>query len=170
MKKTTQSLMTAAMFAAAAASSFRAAAAEEGLMNRTTTQNAPLYGPPPVELALGDMNEDKQLDARDLSVLKKMIMDSRGQITLDELGDPDGNGMVQIWSWGSSPITSSIYVGDVNQDLNIDKKDVEALVRMLTGKPEENEEEETDPIVTTTTTVMESEMTQTSYGPPPAWK
>ena len=139
-------------------------------MQKTALQMAPLYGPPPVELALGDINEDKEVDARDLTLLKQMVLDSRGQIALDELGDPDGNGFVQIWSWGDSPIRSSIYVGDLNQDYLINKDDVKALIRQLTGKPEE-EEEETEPAVTTMTTIIsETEMTQTAYGPPPAWK
>ena len=170
MKQSLHALLTSAMFAAAATSSFSAGAAEAALMQKTERTDQLLYGPPPESIALGDINDDKQLDVRDLALLKRMVINSRGQIALDEVGDPDGDGFVQIWSWGDSTLKDSIYVGDLNQDQLINKEDVKALVRLLTGKPEE-EKAETEPVVTTTTTtVMESEMTQTSYGPPPAWK
>ena len=60
--------------------------------------------------------------------------------------------------------------GDINQDGTIDKKDVQALIRLLTGKPEEDEKETTVP-----TTLIDTDVTTTSrwmttlYGPPRAW-
>ncbi|MBR5363795.1 MAG: dockerin type I repeat-containing protein [Oscillospiraceae bacterium] len=138
MKKSIQSILTAAMFTAAATSSLNASAAEAQLMQKTAEPENVLYGPPWVFAESGDMNYDFQLDVRDVTHLKQIILEER------------------------SPQQSDTYLGDVNGDGSIDKEDVKALIRKLTGKPED-EEEVTEPIVSTITTM------QTAYGPPPVW-
>ena len=93
-----------------------------------------------------DVNADEIIDARDVSMLKRDIL--------------NGN---------------SFYGNDINQDGVINKEDVKALIRLLTGKPEDEDEpittdirDQNNPAVTSVTTT--AEFIQTSYGPPPAWK
>ncbi|MBQ9907471.1 MAG: hypothetical protein IJM46_11955, partial [Oscillospiraceae bacterium] len=114
---------------------------------------AALYGPPWVFAENGDMNYDFQLDVRDVTHLKQIILEER------------------------SPQQSDTYLGDVNGDGSIDKADVQELIRKLTGKPE-NEEEQTETTETTTTSESMTTTTHTTttweypvlmYGPPRAW-
>ena len=164
MKKSLQSIMTAAMFAAATSTAVNASAAEASLMNQTYSPDQLLYGPPPRDCVLGDMNLDGEIDVRDLSALKKVILSTEEhKYQLNDYGDPDGDGWLTIWG-GSGFGTNAI--GDLNQDMVVDKADVQEMIRRLTGAPKD----EDDPIVTTMTVETEVEtMTQTSYGPPPAW-
>ena len=157
MKKSLQSIMTAAMFAAATSTAVNASAAEASLMNQTYSPDQLLYGPPPRDCVLGDMNLDGEIDVRDLSALKKVILSTEEhKYRLNDYGDPDGDGS----GFGTNAI------GDLNQDMVVDKADVQEMIRRLTGAPKD----EDDPIVTTMTVETEVEtMTQTSYGPPPAW-
>lgn len=114
------------------------------------TYPMPLYGPPSVLFNAADMNMDKQLDARDLSKLKQMLL----------------NGYTEV-SWGQ--------LGDLDGDHQITKNDIKILQRELTGKPEDEEEENDEtrynPVTTTTTTTTTRriETVQPVYGPPPAW-
>ena len=151
MKKTLQSLMTAAMFTAAATSSLSASAAEQSFMQKTAGPEAALYGPPWVFAEKGDMNYDSVLDARDLSWLKQIVLEER------------------------DPQQSDTFLGDVNGDGTIDKEDIKVLIRKLTGKPED-EEEQTETTDTTATTESYTTTTETTwdypvlmYGPPRAW-
>ena len=152
MKKTIQTLATAAMFAAAAVSSLSVSAQESELMEKAAQPMAPLYGPPWVFAEKGDMNYDHSFDARDLTLLKQVILEER------------------------SPQQSDEFLGDVNLDGAIDKDDVKELIRQLTGKPEDEEEQTqttntTDVTDTTTTTLTttETEYPVSLYGPPRAW-
>lgn len=104
-----------------------------GVTVTTTTEPLMLDGDVPVFSEPGDLNMDGSHDVRDLSLLKQYLLTNQSQ------------GIVDI-------------TGDVNFDGSIDKEDVKALIRLLTGKPEDEE----DPIITTTTTA-------TLYGPPPAY-
>ena len=152
MKKTKQTLATAAMFAAAAVSSLSVSAQESELMAKTAQPTAVLYGPPWVFAEKGDMNYDHSFDARDVSLLKQVILEER------------------------SPKQSDEFLGDVNLDGAIDKDDVKELIRQLTGKPEDEEEQTqttdttgvTDTTITTLTTT-ETEYPVSLYGPTRAW-
>ena len=206
MKKTLQSVMTAAMFAAAATAALgtmenagRAEAMAAVLENQTVfTTTATLYGPPPVEYTdeetndceridttttettttveilygppsvlfkHGDLNFDRQFDARDLTLLKKEVL--RYQEYLKE--NPDSDITLEEYIWDSDRL-------DVNYDGKIDKEDIKALRRKLTGKSKEQEEAEeregqetTTAITTTATTLTTTITTMTSaplYGPP----
>ena len=112
----------------------------------------PAYGPPWMFAAPGDLNYDFSLDARDLTLLKRYLLSGK----MDD---------------------ASYRLANVNGDGEIDKKDVKELIRMLTGKPED----EDDPDVTTTaatqTATTETVTTTTDpywnvpvplYGPPSA--
>ena len=179
MKKTMHSLLTAAMFTAAATSSFRASGAEAALMQKTERTDQLLYGPAPVTLALGDMNWDREVDARDLTVLKQKILANDGVIQRSARCDPDGDGWAVIF--GASGF-SLLDLGDLNQDMKLDKEDIGIMVRLLTGKPEDEDEikensEKIETTVTTETTRNRETLTTTTwdwdivvplYGPPPA--
>ena len=143
MKKTKQTLATAAMFAAAAVSSLSVSAQESELMEKAAQPMAPLYGPPWVFAEKGDMNYDHSFDARDLTLLKQVILEER------------------------SPQQSDVFLGDVNLDGAIDKDDVKELIRQLTGKPDEPEE--TDVTVLSTDTTIPTTTTVPLYGPPAAY-
>lgn len=119
-----------------------------GTVTTPTTTTAPdpvvLAGDAPV--IEGDKNYDGSIDARDVSLLKQDILNGRKSGT-----------------------------DDINHDGVINKEDVKALIRLLTGKPEDEDEpittditDQNNPAVTSVTTT--TELIQTSYGPPPAWK
>ena len=125
---------------------------EGDIMVETTTDPFELMtgGIVPAYHEPGDLNRDGSLDARDLSLLKQyLLMQSTGSGYLYE-------------------------TGDVNQDDKYDKEDVKALIRLLTGKPEdEDEPPETTPVtteelITSMTTIKTT--TCPLYGPPPAWE
>lgn len=114
-----------------------------GVTVTTTTEPLMLDGDAPVFSEPGDLNMDGSHDVRDLSLLKQYLLTNQSQ------------GIVDI-------------TGDVNFDGSIDKEDVKALIRLLTGKPEDEE----DPIITTvptSSTTFPTTSTATLYGPPPAY-
>ena len=91
------------------------------------------------------------LNAADLTVLKRAILDG---IRTDEI----------------------LHLGDINSDGTIDKKDVKELIRQLTGKPEDEEEQtqttDTTGVTDTTNTTITTTSTEypvLMYGPPRAW-
>lgn len=102
----------------------------------------PAYGPPWIFAETGDLNYDGVLNAADLSLLKRAILDG---IRTDEI----------------------LHLGDTNSDGTIDKKDVRELIRQLTGKPDEPEE--TDVTVLSTDTTIPTTSTVPLYGPPAAY-
>ncbi len=107
----------------------------------------PAYGPPWMFAEPGDLNYDFTLDARDLTLLKRYLLEGEINDRIDRLAN-------------------------VNQDGKIDKEDVKELIRRLTGRPEDEElpEETTTAVVTDTTT--DTTITTTVmplYGPPSAW-
>ena len=107
----------------------------------------PAYGPPWMFAEPGDLNYDFKLDARDLTLLKRYLLEGEINDRIDRLAN-------------------------VNQDGKIDKEDVKELIRRLTGRPEDEElpEETTTAVVTDTTT--DTTITTTVmplYGPPSAW-
>ncbi len=120
---------------------------EEWLMTTTSRQNTTvvLYGPPWVFYDQGDLNMDNNLDARDLSLLKAYLLSQ----------DPDVDQDFRTFHNGRELYPERL--GDFNSDGKVDKEDVKAMVRELTGKPE-NEE----PIVTTTTTTQPKPGTTTA--------
>jgi len=122
-----------------------------------TTQPMPLYGPPPMP---GDINNDISVDVRDLSLAKRMI----GEFLK---GDP----LFSLSYFERERL-------DFNNDGVVNKEDIKALERYLTGKPEDEddpsetdtEENGTTTFTTATTTVTETtdiyEVPQPDYGPP----
>ena len=144
MKKSIQSILTAAMFTAAATSSLSASAAEQALMQKTAGPEAALYGPPWVFAEKGDMNYDFQFDVRDVTHLKQIILEER---------DPQqGDG--------------SIDKADV-QEL------IRKLTGKPENEEEQTETTETtttsESMTSTTHTTTTWEYPVLMYGPPRAW-
>ena len=114
----------------------------------------PAYGPPWMFAEPGDLNYDFQLDARDLTLLKRYLLEGEINDHIDRLAN-------------------------VNHDGKIDKEDVKELIRKLTGKPEDEEEPDVTTTATTATTqTADTETTTTDpwenyplplYGPPAAY-
>ena len=149
-------------------------------MQKTERTDQVLYGPPPRDCVLGDMNMDNCLDARDLAKLKQIIIEHDGPIHLSKLGDPDGDGWITVSVWDEIGI---YHPGDLNQDLEVNKDDVKALIQKLTGKPvkpDEQQDDDKEKIVTTVTTEETGKLSTIPttyrdwdivvplYGPPPA--
>ena len=103
-----------------------------------------LSGEAPFYNEPGDVNMNGCIDVHDLTLLKQYLLSNR--------------------NYGISE------TDDVNQDGKIDKEDVKALLRLLTGKPEDEDEKSTtanSDLMTTTTTLGTT--TCPLYGPPPAY-
>lgn len=111
----------------------------------TTTTEVQLGGDiAPIE---GDLNYDYRVDAKDLSGLKRAILEGERYN----------------------------YYHDINGDGVVDKEDVKALRRMLTGKSKEEEDAEeaqttttavTDETILTELTTMTETIPAPLYGPP----
>lgn len=118
----------------------------------TAEQEVELAGEPVIFSEKGDLNFDGSIDARDLTILKQFLL-----YQLDGVG-------------------FSNRTIDINEDGSVNKKDVKALIRLLTGRPEEEDGEETQvttlptmPPLPETTTDVTSPTYMVLYGPPPAW-
>lgn len=113
----------------------------------TTTEPEELVTPgeAPLYHEPGDPDYNGSIDARDLTLLKQYLLSNK--------------------AYG---IDAETY--DVNMDGDINREDVKALLRLLTGKPEDEGETtstDTSDQMTTTTTLGTS--TCPLYGPPPAY-
>ena len=126
---------------------------DETAVTTTETMVAPVYGPPYVLFEKGDLNGDRILNAKDLTLLKRAVLYDN----LDSLWRP---------------------LGDLNYDGAVDKKDVKELIRRLTGAPEEDPEETDVTTTGTDATVPPRPETTTDpywdypmplYGPPTAY-
>lgn len=119
-----------------------------------------LYGPPSFLYEHGDLNTDRKFDARDLTLLKQELL--RYQRYLKE--NPESNITIDEYIWDSARL-------DVNDDGKIDKEDIKALRRMLTGKSKEQEdaEEHAGEETTTTPTTTMTSTTTTFSGPTQTW-
>ena len=115
--------------------------------------NAPLYGPPWVLFEEGDINYDKKLNAADLSLLKRAVLND----SYDE---------------------ATRRLGDLNEDGKLDKADVKEMIRRLTGAPEKDPDETDVTTTATDATVPPRPETTTDpyldipmplYGPPTAY-
>ena len=115
--------------------------------------NAPLYGPPWVLFEKGDINYDKKLNAADLSLLKRAVLND----SYDE---------------------ATRRLGDLNEDGKLDKADVKEMIRRLTGAPEKDPDETDVTTTATDATVPPRSETTTDpyldipmplYGPPTAY-
>ena len=129
----------------------------EATLTTTTDVTAeiqqPVYGPPYVLFEKGDLNGDRVLNAKDLTLLKRAVLYDN----LDSFWRP---------------------LGDLNDDGAVDKKDVKELIRRLTGAPEEDPEE-TDVTTTGTDATVPPRLETTTdpywdypmplYGPPTAY-
>ena len=99
----------------------------------------------------GDFDNNGSFDARDLTLLKRYLLSNKT-------------------TQGSSVMADIDLNGEVN------KKDVEALLRLLTGKPEEEDqpfaetEMTTQPTAPITTTDVTRPTYMVLYGPPAAWE
>ena len=146
MKKTAQTMLTAAAFAAAlglaspdpSAAQITALAEDAGLtsITGTTTQTVygpppgwtettittpepqPAYGPPPSYWKDGDLTRDNHLDARDLSLMLRETKISENDAAYD---------------WFNREIA------DMNDDHNVDEKDVKQLQNFLTRRSQVEE-------------------------------
>ena len=126
---------------------------DETAVTTTETMVAPVYGPPYVLFEKGDLNGDRILNAKDLTLLKRAVLYDN----LDSFWRP---------------------LGDLNDDGAVDKKDVKELIRRLTGAPEEDPDETDVTTTGTDATVPPRPETTTDpywdypmplYGPPSAW-
>ena len=154
MKKTMQSIMTAAAFAAAMGSVTAGTVNAIGNASTIPTSEiefdpsaqkfSPLYGPPEVLLPKGDVNMDANVDIFDLIIMKRSILSG------EELG------------------YSSLKLADVNGDGEFNIADVVSMQHFLNGSETyyvKYSDEELG--LTTTTTISDIEnCIQTSYGPP----
>lgn len=169
MKKSLHSILTAAMFAAAVTTSLgepsvnaqtNAVPVEAKLMDDTDREQQSVYGPPWVT---GDINRDFAINSEDLTVLKRAIL---------EHGGKEFDLKQKMESESAESISDYIF-GDMNSDGKLNKEDVDALIRQLTGKPEE-EDEPIQTFISNSTDITTSTVTTPKtiplYGPPPAWK
>ena len=99
----------------------------------------------------GDFDNNGSFDARDLTLLNRYLLSNK-------------------------TTQGSTVMADIDLNGEVDKKDVEALLRLLTGKPEEEDqpfvetEMTTQPTAPVTTTDVTRPTYMVLYGPPAAWE
>jgi hypothetical protein len=185
MKKTAQTLLTAAMFVSALGSSaagnsgMQCAAAKTPLSEQDPYYSEvpqPVYGPP----ILTTTDETEMTTTRTTTIMTTTMMPlygpprvfyPTGDVTMDNKVDVrDFTRMKQI-ALGQIkyPGYAETDIGDLNFDGNVDKEDVEKMLHEVLGVPVKE-----DPAMTTstaltlatTTTTATTMMVSTLYGPP----
>lgn len=130
MKKTMHTMITAAIFAAAAGGTVSllptgTANASNDPADDLMHNFAAVYGPPWMFYDAGDSNMDRQMDARDLTLMKRAVL------------------------LGEEAVGSNAYhLADVNDDGTVDKADLLAFRAEKLGFPQQ-EQETTAPVTTT---------------------
>lgn len=213
MKKTIQTIMTAAAFAAAlgagAGDTITAQfAAESVAADSITTVPQTTYGPPGWMMTTEDPEELEtlpivtpgtvmhyELDTTTSSTTTTVTLEGTSPLPTDlvtdgvapaynEPGDFDNNGsfdardltLLKRYLLSNKTTQGSTVMADIDLNGEVDKKDVEALLRLLTGKPEEEDqpfvetEMTTQPTAPVTTTDVTRPTYMVLYGPPAAWE
>ena len=213
MKKTIQTIMTAAAFAAAlgagAGDTISAQfAAESVAADSVTTVPQTTYGPPGWMMTTEDPEELEtlpivtpgtvmhyELDTTTSSTTTTVTLEGTSPLPTDlvtdgvapaynEPGDFDNNGsfdardltLLKRYLLSNKTTQGSAVMADIDLNGEVDKKDVEALLRLLTGKPEEEDqpsvetEMTTQPTAPVTTTDVTRPTYMVLYGPPAAWE
>ena len=213
MKKTIQTIMTAAAFAAAlgagAGDTITAQfAAESVAADSITTVPQTTYGPPGWMMTTEDPEELEtlpivtpgtvmhyELDTTTSSTTTTVTLEGTSPLPTDlvtdgvapaynEPGDFDNNGsfdardltLLNRYLLSNKTTQGSTVMADIDLNGEVDKKDVEALLRLLTGKPEEEDqpfvetEMTTQPTAPVTTTDVTRPTYMVLYGPPAAWE
>ena len=213
MKKTIQTIMTAAAFAAAlgagAGDTITAQfAAESVAADSITTVPQTTYGPPGWMMTTEDPEELEtlpivtpgtvmhyELDTTTSSTTTTVTLEGTSPLPTDlvtdgvapaynEPGDFDNNGsfdardltLIKRYLLSNKTTQGSTVMADIDLNGEVDKKDVEALLRLLTGKPEEEDqpsvetEMTTQPTAPVTTTDVTRPTYMVLYGPPAAWE
>ncbi len=213
MKKTIQTIMTAAAFAAAlgagAGDTISAQfAAESVAADSITTVPQTTYGPPGWMMTTEDPEELEtlpivtpgtvmhyELDTTTSSTTTTVTLEGTSPLPTDlvtdgvapaynEPGDFDNNGsfdardltLLKRYLLSNKTTQGSTVMADIDLNGEVDKKDVEALLRLLTGKPEEEDqpfvetEMTTQPTAPVTTTDVTRPTYMVLYGPPAAWE
>lgn len=122
MKKTMHTMITAAIFAAAAGGTVSllptgTANASNDPADDLMHNFAAVYGPPWMFYEAGDSNMDRQMDARDLTLMKRAVL------------------------LGEEAVGSNAYhLADVNDDGTVDKEDLLAFRAEKLGIPKRNPE------------------------------
>ena len=218
MKKTIQTIMTAAAFAAAlgagAGDTITAQfAAESVAADSITTVPQTTYGPPGWMMTTEELEETGtttestplitegtvthyELDTTTSSTTTTVTLEGTSPLPTDlvtdgvapaynEPGDFDNNGsfdardltLLKRYLLSNKTTQGSAVMADIDLNGEVNKKDVEALLRLLTGKPEEEDQpfaetemttQPTAPITTTTDVTRPTYMVL--YGPPAAWE
>ena len=213
MKKTIQTIMTAAAFAAAlgagAGDTITAQfAAESVAADSITTVPQTAYGPPGWMMTTEDPEELEtlpivtpgtvmhyELDTTTSSTTTTVTLEGTSPLPTDlvtdgvapaynEPGDFDNNGsfdardltLLKRYLLSNKTTQGSSVMADIDLNGEVNKKDVEALLRLLTGKPEEEDqpfvetEMTTQPTAPVTTTDVTRPTYMVLYGPPAAWE
>lgn len=213
MKKTIQTIMTAAAFATAlgagAGDTITAQfAAESVAADSITTVPQTTYGPPGWMMTTEDPEELEtlpivtpgtvmhyELDTTTSSTTTTVTLEGTSPLPTDlvtdgvapaynEPGDFDNNGsfdardltLLKRYLLSNKTTQGSAVMADIDLNGEVDKKDVEALLRLLTGKPEEEDqpfvetEMTTQPTAPVTTTDVTRPTYMVLYGPPAAWE
>lgn len=186
MKKTAQTLLTAAMFVSALGSSasgnsgMQCAAAKTPLSQQDfsyTDLPQPVYGPPIVETTVESQTDTTETTTTTLETTvmplygPPSVLYPRGDVTMDKQVDArDFTRMKQI-ALGQNPYPGYAEndIADLNHDGKVDKQDVEKMLHDVLGVPEKE-----DPVLTsttaltlaTTTITTTTMMVSTLYGPP----
>ena len=182
MKKTAQTLLTAAMFVSALGSSapgsstMKCAAAKPDVQQTeefTEVVPQPVYGPPIVETTAETTSTSTTTVTTTVMPLygPPSVLYPRGDVTMDK--QVDARDLTRIKEIALGEIRYPGYaekdIADLNRDGTVDKQDVEKMLHDVLGVPEKEE-----PVMTTTTALTlatttittTTMMVSTLYGPP----
>ena len=208
MKKTIQTIMTAAAFAAALGAGAGDTITAQFAAESVAADPQTTYGPPGWMMTTEDPEELEtlpivtpgtvmhyELDTTTSSTTTTVTLEGTSPLPTDlvtdgvapaynEPGDFDNNGsfdardltLLKRYLLSNKTTQGSTVMADIDLNGEVDKKDVEALLRLLTGKPEEEDqpfvetEMTTQPTAPVTTTDVTRPTYMVLYGPPAAWE
>lgn len=186
MKKTAQTLLTAAMFVSALGSSaagsngMQCTAAKAPLSQQDLSYSdlpQPVYGPPIIETTVESQTDTTETTTTTLETTvmplygPPSVFYPQGDVTMDKQVDARDLTRMKEIALGEIryPGFDENDIADLNRDGKVDKQDVEMMLHEVLGVPEK-----TEPVMTTstaltlatTTITTTTMMVGTLYGPP----